>query len=895
MEYFKWVNDLTITFMSRGYLVEGQSVEDRVKEITDTFERNLVNMGMEPALATNYAKKFYGNMAMGYYSLATPVWTNYGSPRGYPVSCFGSVADDSMPSIAYTSAETKMLMAKGGGTSGSYDLLRPRGAAIQEGRNGESSGAVHFMKDAESLTEVVSQGSARRGFFTPYLNADHPDVMEFLTIGDEGSAISTLTTGVVISDDFIERAKVKGSHEQKVLIRIHKARSEKGHPYIVFQDNANNARPDVYKRNNMPILASNMCVAPETEILTSEGCVPISKVAGTKQSIWNGQEWSKVDVVKTGENQKLVKVVTSTGQELECTEYHKWYLSDGSEVRTNELKVGDKLIKFDLPVISPTATKSLSNPYTQGFYSGDGCLVGGVHRRIYLYGEKKNLLNALAIADGLTVQEDQDRIYFNSCATEDKTFVPKGNYSNYSKLMWLAGLLDSDGTVLNNNNSLQLQITSINKKFLQDVQLMLQELGCKSSLSLSKESGIYDLPRNDGSGTNYPCECKDLYRINISTVSVGVLLGLGLKLSRLDLSKFKNPNRESSRFITVEGVIDTGRSDDTYCFTEPKRNMGMFNGILTGQCAEIMLPSSTEETFVCVLSSMNLVEYDSWKDTDAVQVLTLFLDTVAEEFINKLEADKLATPPQQWFLERVLRFTKRHRALGLGALGWATALQKRMLPFESIEAARLNVEIFKQIDQETKSMTHKMASWFGEPELLIGTGRRNTTLTAVAPTKSSSFILGQVSQGIEPEFANAYLKKVAKSTILMRNPVLVDLLETKGLNTPEIWDDIEKHAGSVQHADYLTKEEKDVFKTIHEIPVESILYQAAARQPYTEQGQSLSFPLPPTTTAKEHNRIMLLARDLGIKSLYYLYNMNAAQMAARELAGVSTDCVACSS
>lgn len=570
MEHFKWINDLTRTFMSRGYLVEGQSVEDRVKEITDTFERNLVKMGMDTSLAASYAEKFYGNMGMGFYSLATPVWTNYGSPRGYPVSCFGSVADDSMPSIAYTSAETKMLMAKGGGTSGSYDLLRPRGSAIQEGRNGESSGAVHFMRDAESLTEVVSQGSARRGFFTPYLNADHPDIMEFLAIGDEGNAISTLTTGIVISDNFIERAKIKGSYEQKVLIRIHKARSEKGYPYIIFQDNANNARPDVYKNNNMPILASNMC-------------------------------------------------------------------------------------------------------------------------------------------------------------------------------------------------------------------------------------------------------------------------------------------------------------------------------------AEIMLPSSTEETFVCVLSSMNLVEYDAWKDTDAVQVLTLFLDTVAEEFITKLEADKLTTPPQQWFLERVLRFTKRHRALGLGALGWATALQKRMLPFESREAARLNVEVFKHIDQETKSMSHKMASWFGEPELLIGTGRRNTTLTAVAPTKSSSFILGQISQGIEPEFANAYLKKVAKSTVLMRNPVLVDLLETKGLNTPEIWDDIEKHGGSVQHVDYLTKEEKDVFKTIHEIPVESILYQAAARQPYIEQGQSLSFPLPPTTTAKEHNRIMLLARDLGLKSLYYLYNMNAAQMAARELAGVSTDCVACSS
>lgn len=568
MEHFKWINDLTRTFMSRGYLVEGQSVEDRVREITDTFEQNLVKMGMESTLANSYASKFYENMAMGYYSLATPVWTNYGSPRGYPVSCFGSVAGDSMPSIAYTSAETKMLMAKGGGTSGSYDLLRPRGAAIQEGRNGESSGAVHFMKDAESLTEVVSQGSARRGFFTPYLNADHPDIMEFLTIGDEGSAISTLTTGVVISDDFIERAKVKGSYEQKVLIRIHKARSEKGHPYIVFQDNANNGRPDVYKSNNMPILASNMC-------------------------------------------------------------------------------------------------------------------------------------------------------------------------------------------------------------------------------------------------------------------------------------------------------------------------------------AEIMLPSSTEETFVCVLSSINLAEYESWKGTDAVQVLTLFLDTVAEEFITKLEADKLTTPSQQWFLERVLQFTKRHRALGLGTLGWATALQRRMLSFESREAARLNLEIFKHIDKETKDMSHNMAEWFGEPELLVGTGRRNTTLTAVAPTKSSSFILGQVSQGIEPEFSNAYLKKVAKATTLVRNPVLVDLLESKGLNTKEVWDDIEKHAGSVQHVDYLTKEEKDVFKTIHEIPVEALLYQAAARQPYIEQGQSLSFPLPPTTTAKEHNRVMLLARDLGIKSLYYLYNMNAAQMAARELAGTTNECVAC--
>jgi ribonucleoside-diphosphate reductase alpha chain len=297
-------------------------------------------------------------------------------------------------------------------------------------------------------------------------------------------------------------------------------------------------------------------------------------------------------------------------------------------------------------------------------------------------------------------------------------------------------------------------------------------------------------------------------------------------------------------------------------------------------CSEIMLSNSEDESFVCDLSSMNLLHYEEWKDTDAVEVLVYFLDAVMSEFISKTENMKFMDAPRN--------FAINQRALGVGVLGWHSILQEKMIPFESFQAKMLNNQIWHSIRSRADKASQELASIFGEPPLLKGYGRRNTTTLAVAPTTSSSFILGQVSPSIEPLNSNYFVKNLAKGKFTYKNPHLENLLETKDKNTDEIWNNILLKGGSVQHLDFLSTEEKDVFKTFGEISQKEIIIQAAARQRYIDQGQSLNIMIPPDTSPKDVNQLMIFAWENGIKSLYYQRSANPSQELARNILACSS-------
>jgi ribonucleoside-diphosphate reductase alpha chain len=315
-------------------------------------------------------------------------------------------------------------------------------------------------------------------------------------------------------------------------------------------------------------------------------------------------------------------------------------------------------------------------------------------------------------------------------------------------------------------------------------------------------------------------------------------------------------------------------------------------------CSEIALHNSDDESFVCVLSSMNLLHYDEWKDTDAVETLTYFLDAVNEEFVTKIDSLRHnGTREGQrafYYLEKAYNFAKRQRALGLGVLGWHSLLQSKGLPFDTRETARLNVEVFKLIQQKSYKASEELAKMFGEPEYLKGYGRRNVTLNAIAPTTSSAFILGQVSQSIEPIWSNCYVKDVAKLKVTIKNPILERLLEELGRNDKETWNSIKQNDGSVQHLDFLTDEQKEVFRTFAEINQASIINQAAIRQDYIDQSQSLNLMVSPDMPTKDINKLLIDAWKLGVKTLYYQHSMNSAQAFARKKLGLNDlQCVAC--
>lgn len=542
----KWLNENSRKFLYKGYLTEGVTPEERVRFIADKAQEILDMPG--------FSDKFYGYMDKGYYSLSSPIWSNFGIRKGLPISCFGGHVVDSMSAILYSQAEAGMMSKYGGGTSGYFGDVRPRGAVITD--NGHSSGSVHFMQLFDTIVDVVSQGSTRRGHYAPYLNLDHADIDEFLDIGTEGNSIQNLTHGVTVTDKWMNEMIDGDQEKRKIWAKVLQRRVEMGYPYIFFTDTVNDNTVDVYKDKKIPIRHSNLC-------------------------------------------------------------------------------------------------------------------------------------------------------------------------------------------------------------------------------------------------------------------------------------------------------------------------------------SEIALPSNDEWSFVCDLSSMNILHYDEWKHTDAVESLVYFLDAVMSDFITKLDnlrdSSEKADQDSFFFLERSYKFAVENRAIGLGALGWHSYLQSKMIPFESVAAKKANVEIFKFIQTKSYEASKELARKLGEPKMLKGYGRRNATLNAIAPTTSSAFILGQVSQSIEPIWSNSYVKDIDKMKVTIKNKYLEQLLIEKGQNTKEVWNSIRDHDGSVLHLDFLSHHEKEVFKTFSEIDQYEILDQASSRQQFIDQSQSLNLMINPKATAKEINDLYLFAWRNKIKSLYYQHSTNAAQ------------------
>ncbi len=347
---------------------------------------------------------------------------------------------------------------------------------------------------------------------------------------------------------------------------------------------------------------------------------------------------------------------------------------------------------------------------------------------------------------------------------------------------------------------------------------------------------------------------------------------------------------EVRRNIGVPYIIWTGNANKNKPEVYIDNNMEIWASNL---CTEIMLPANEYESFICCLSSMNLLYYDEWKDTDAVEVLTYFLDSVIEEFIinikMRVKEAALLEMPYPTFMERALRFAERHRAIGLGVLGWHSYLKSKMIAFDDFEAKMLNVQIFKLLQTKTLAASKQLAEWFGEPELLKGYGRRNTTLMTIPPSKSTAFIM-QVTENCEPDKSNFYMKDLAKIKFVYKCPFLKKLLAEKyDMDNDTTWDSIKMKAGSVQHLDFLSDQEREVFKIAAEIATKEIIIQAAQRQHYIDQGQSINIMIYPTTTTREINALYIEAWRLGIKSLYYQYSVNAAQEFARSI----LDCKAC--
>ena len=758
-------------------------------------------------------KQYFRNY---WFHSATPVSANGGLPeKGLPVSCFVQSVADSKEGILDAWNETFNLGARGAGIGTYWGNVREVGAKV--GLNGESSGIIPFLKVDEAMTLAVSQGGLRRASKAVYLQVSHPEIEEFVSLkdatGDPNRRTPQLFTGIVIDNKFIEAVErreqydlispktgevVKSIDAFGLWLKILEQRMTRGVPYLLFIDNVNDAVPEEYKKEGFKVETSNLCVAPETKILTKNGYVTIKDVAGTKQDVWNGEKWSSVDVFKTNDNAHLLKIET-TGGIVECTDYHKFYIIEQNKViekRACELNVGDKLVKFELPIIE--GSKELKSAYDKGIFS------------------------------------------------KDSFFVPDVEYTIQSRVEWLAGFLGSNAKFIENEEAQSLQIENTHYWFLHEVLMMLQTLGVTAKLTKN----------NAG------------YRLLIEESGIQTLLNLGLKTHRLQ-PKLRKANKHTEQFIEVTAVIDDNRYDETYCFTEPERHMGMFNGLNLGNCNEIVLHTSPDYSNVCILSSINLEYYDEFSEDKEVYKQFVydvhrFLDNVLEEFIKYAKTIK--------GFEKVVKAAEYERSIGLGVMGLHYLFQKKGIAFDSLSAKYLNNQIFKELRELLDQSNIELAEEKGANPLSAkyNIKKRNTHMLALAPTASISTLCNKTSAGIEPIVTNVFTHKIDNGAYIIKNRYLEKLLEGKGKNTEEVWTSILSNGGSVQHLDFLTDEEKEVFKTAFEINQQKLVDLAADRQQYIDQNQSLNLFIKPGVDVEYLYDLHMFAWQRGIKGFYYI-------------------------
>jgi len=738
-------------------------------------------------------KETYDYMSQKYFTHATPTLFNAGMPQQQMSSCYLiAMEDDSVDGIYNTLKDCALISKYSGGIGIHIHNVRAKGSPIY-GTNGKTDGIVPMLRVFNSTARYINQCGKRNGSIAVYLEPWHADIEDFLELrknhGDEELKARDLFYALWINDLFMERIKSNGKwslmcpneckgladvygadfnelyekYESEGKVRktvnardlwfqILDAQMETGTPYLLFKDACNRKSN---QQNLGTIKSSNLCVAPETLILTDQGHKEIQSLAGQKVNVWNGEEFSEVTVFKTGEKQTLVEVETSDGCKLHCTPYHKFYIQNTYSkknievVEAKDLNPKDKIIKCNYPVID--GKEEFKYAYTHGFFCGDGtynkskltktkCQFKALNGTSYckrhhyyesknedkeekeeeekeeeqllcqaisyqdkpvasLYGEKKQLLEHLEYRS-VGFEDSQNRLNVSLPIDLEVKFTVPMNSSLKTKLEWFSGYCDADGCIARNGTNEQLQISSINPSFLKNVHLMLQTCGVQSKISLMKPSGERLMPDSNRELKLY--HCLEIYRLMITSVELQKLVSFGFSPKRLKITQ-RIPNRNATQFVSIVSVKNNGREDDTYCFTEPKKHMGIFNGIITGQCSEILEYSDDKETAVCNLASVALPTFVNLETkTFDYASLHKVVKVVTRNLNNVIDINFYPT-------EKTRRSNMRHRPIGVGVQGLSDTFILMDIAFHSEEAKRINKDIFETMYHAALESSNEIA------------------------------------------------------------------------------------------------------------------------------------------------------------------------------------------
>lgn len=812
-------------------------------------------------------------------------------------NCFGSAIADNMGSIIFTNAEVKMMNRFGGGASAYLGRIRPRGAEITD--NGSSNGSFPWLEDYETGTKLVSQGNCyedgtevltNNGFkrfqevnsetdklaqVDEYNRISYTDEYELVVKDYQGDLIyfqdtqlDLIDIGVTPNHRMVAILPHLDTTKTSIISAEDLERRVRNNPefeYTFFTAENKSISSDVINITRDYYQGKVHCAIVPHGRLVVRGKTGLTLICGNTR---RGQFAGYIDVEHADINEWLD--VWTEGNPIQSITYgvvigqHWWDEMKAGDIHKKKIwaKILQRRGETGIPYIlfrdnvNEQKPKVYKDKNMQIHASNLCCFVGETLVSVRIPAGD-NVPQGMTYVSTLTIREIAEHF-------------EKGNpYPIYAK-----GYLtdEQDKWVEHSDND-------------EDYHLVTNGVR-------TKNDKVIRVTLNDGSSF----ECTEDHQLALAEggyIRADQALGKVLKggisfqtittLAELDAPALKVVSVEPSReHVAVYDI--TVKYTHNFMVVDPNTK----SEVLVHNC-EIALPANEEESFVCCLSSMNLLHWEEWKNTDAVKTLAYFLEAVLTDFIDKVNHLPYL---DKFFMSRALRFAERHRAIGIGALGWHSFLQSKMVPFESFEAMMYNSQIFKYIMEQTHEASREMAERYGEPDVLKGYGMRHTTTTAVAPTKSSSAILGGVSPSIEPFKSNIFTKDLAKVKMVFKNPYLEKVLEKYGKNTDETWQDLMMHDGSVQHLPYLTKHEKDVFKTFSEISQLTIIQQAASRQKFIDQGQSINVMIHPDTPLSEIHKLYETAMELGVKGLYYQFGISKSQEYNR---GLLTSCASCES
>lgn len=941
-------------------------------------------------------KETYDLVSQKYFIHATPTLFNSGQNTCQLCSCFLLGTEDSLTTnkegifggIYKTLADCATISKWAGGIGVHVSNIRAKNSLIKS-TQGKTLSIIPMLKLYNNTAIYVNQGGKRNGSIAIYLEPWHDDIIEFLELklntGSEELRARDLFLALWVPDLFMKQVENNGEwytmspddcpgltdvygeefenlywkyvnegkyrnkyEANKIWHKILTSQIETGIPYICYKDNVNKKSNQI---NVGIVKSSNLCVAPETKILTSKGWHTIIDLKDQEVEVWNGKEFSKTIIKQTGSNQELIKITFSNGELLECTPYHKFYINEEYDIKepiileAKDLKENMCIYKFNMPVIDDMhMATDFKYPYTHGLFCAEGTyethgdeeihqcnfnkyeeqdycmrhiyqkedsvnkiinndkcqgIVGLVNPKISLYGKKKLLIEYIDKQDDLKpcYNDKHDKLDVRlPINIADKYIVPI-NYIQDIKLRWLEGLCDGDGTIAKNGNNYQLQISSIKHDFLLDVKRMMNTMGIDPKITIIYEHNTKPLP--DGKGGYKMYNTQTCFRLLVTSIDLLKLINLGFNPKRLDVSGISQPNRDARKFITVTKIEYTGRHADTYCFNEPLEHKGVFNGIMTGQCAEITEVSNEKYYAVCNLASIAVNNYLNDNNEYDWNKLHYVAKVVTKNLNKIIDLNFYPTPETEVN-------NKENRPIGIGIQGFGDLLYRLKIPYESEEAIELNKKVMETIYHGAIEASIELAEKYGPYKNFNGSpmskgifqfdmwnitpsmdwsilkekvqkvGIRNSLLTALMPTASTSQILGNI-ESFEPMTSNIYSRKTLAGTFILINKYLIEDLKKINLWNNDMKSEIISNRGSILNIPNIPNNLKNIYKTIWEIKQKYVIDHSIARGPFVDQSQSMNLYMAQPNYDKLTTALFYGWKN-GLKTgCYYLRSLPASQ------------------